>query len=180
MIYFSSVNCWSNRQIFMDEIHIDDWFVIYTYIYIHNTSKEICTRLLLWHYEIVNTSRLRQTDWHFANDISKYIFLNENYWISNNVSLKCVPYGPIDNVSSLVQVLAWHRIPIIWTNYILVYWCMYASLRLNEVIMTHILHASLLWLMCTTDLPYISYVATDNEPGQKARLGLASASKLSR
>ena len=45
----------------------------------------------------------------FANDIFKRIFLNENIRISNQISLKFVPYGPNDNTSALVQVMAWRR-----------------------------------------------------------------------
>ena len=45
----------------------------------------------------------------FADDIFKRIFLNENGWISNNISLKFVPEGPINNISALVQVTAWRR-----------------------------------------------------------------------
>ena len=41
-----------------------------------------------------------------ADDIFKCLFLNENFWISNNISLKCVPWGLID-MSSLVQIMPW-------------------------------------------------------------------------
>ena len=44
-----------------------------------------------------------------AHDISKRIFLNENIWISNEISLKYVPWGIIDNISELVQIMAWRR-----------------------------------------------------------------------
>ena len=36
----------------------------------------------------INTLRPRQNGRHFANDIFKYIFLNENVWISLKISLK--------------------------------------------------------------------------------------------
>ena len=39
--------------------------------------------------------------------VLKRIFLNENAWISIWISLKFVPKGPIDNKSTLVQVMAW-------------------------------------------------------------------------
>ena len=35
------------------------------------------------------------------------VFLNEN--VSIKISLNIVPYGPIDNKSVLVQIMAWHR-----------------------------------------------------------------------
>ena len=40
-----------------------------------------------------------------ADDIFKCIFLNENVWISIKISLKFVPYGPIDNMPSLGQIM---------------------------------------------------------------------------
>ena len=42
-----------------------------------------------------------------ADDISKSIFLNENIIILIQISPKCVHKGPIDNMSALVQVMAW-------------------------------------------------------------------------
>ena len=38
-----------------------------------------------------NPLRPRQSGRHFTEDIFKYIFLNENVWISMNISLKFVP-----------------------------------------------------------------------------------------
>ena len=57
----------------------------------------------------LNSLRPRQNGRHFANDILKCIFLNENVWIPNNISLKFVPKGPINNNPALVQVMAWRR-----------------------------------------------------------------------
>ena len=56
-----------------------------------------------------NTLRLRQKGRHFPDDIFKWIFLNENVWISINISLKFLPRGPINNIPTLVQVLAWRQ-----------------------------------------------------------------------
>ena len=42
-----------------------------------------------------------------ADDIFKHVFLNENIIISIQISLKFVPYSPVDNKSALVQVMAW-------------------------------------------------------------------------
>ena len=57
----------------------------------------------------VNTLRPRQNGWLFA-DVFECIFFNKNFWISNNISLKCVPQGLADNISSLVQIMAWRQI----------------------------------------------------------------------
>ena len=55
------------------------------------------------------TLRPRQNGRHFADDIYKCISLNENVWIQNNISLKFVRKGPINNIPALVQVMAWRR-----------------------------------------------------------------------
>ena len=44
-----------------------------------------------------------------ADDIFKCIFVNENDKIPIQISLKLVPWSPIDNKSALVQVMAWRR-----------------------------------------------------------------------
>ena len=46
---------------------------------------------------------------HFPDDNYQRIFLNENVWISINISQKFVPMGPIHNIPTLVQVMAWRR-----------------------------------------------------------------------
>ena len=51
----------------------------------------------------VNTLRPRQNGRHFADDIFKWIFLNENAWISIKISLEFVPKVPIDNIPALVR-----------------------------------------------------------------------------
>ena len=59
---------------------------------------------------IINTLRPRQNGRHFADDIFKCNFMNENVWIPIKISLKFVPEGPINNISALVQIMAWRRI----------------------------------------------------------------------
>ena len=59
--------------------------------------------------EWVNTLRPRQNGWHFADGISKCIFLNEDLWISINISLKFVPRGQIHNLPALIEIMAWRR-----------------------------------------------------------------------
>ena len=58
---------------------------------------------------IINTSRPRRIEQHFADDIFKSFFFNENVWISIKISLKFVPKGPINNIPALVQIMAWRR-----------------------------------------------------------------------
>ena len=57
----------------------------------------------------ISSLRPRQNGRHFPDDIFKWIFLNENVWISINISLKFVPMGPINNITTSVQVMAWRR-----------------------------------------------------------------------
>ena len=62
----------------------------------------------------------KQNGRHFTGDILKCIFLNENVWILNKISLKFVTKGPTNNNPALVQVMAWRRPgdkpqAIIWT-----------------------------------------------------------------
>ena len=57
----------------------------------------------------VNSSRPRQNGRHFADDTFKCIFLNGNVWIPIKISLKFVPKGRINNISALVQIMAWRR-----------------------------------------------------------------------
>ena len=53
------------------------------------------------------TLRPRQDGRHFTNEDFKCIFLNENVWISIDISLKLIHKGPIDNIPVLVQIMAW-------------------------------------------------------------------------
>ena len=55
---------------------------------------------------LFNTLRPRQNGRHFADDIFKCIFLNENIWILIQISLEFVPKGPINNFPALVQIMA--------------------------------------------------------------------------
>ena len=50
----------------------------------------------------------RQNGLHFPH-IFKCIFLNENVWIAMEISLNFVPKGPINNIPTMVQIMAWHR-----------------------------------------------------------------------
>ena len=56
-----------------------------------------------------NTLRPREIRRHFADDIFKCIFVNENLWIPIRNSLKFVPKGPINNILALVQTMARRR-----------------------------------------------------------------------
>ena len=58
----------------------------------------------------INSSPPEQNGRHFTNDILRCIFVNENFCILLEISLKFVPKVSIDNNPALVQIMAWHRI----------------------------------------------------------------------
>ena len=64
---------------------------------------------LIYMHVYINTLRPRQNGRRFADDTFKRIFLNENVRISNKISLKFAPKGPINNIPALVQIMAWRR-----------------------------------------------------------------------
>ena len=72
---------------------------------------------------LLKSSPPRQNGHHFADDIFKYIFMNEKFCILIRISLKFVPTeGPISNKS------ANRRQAIFWTNADPVHWHIYAAL----------------------------------------------------
>ena len=83
----------------------------------------------------VNTLRPRRNEQHFADDIFKRIFFNENVWILIKISLKFVPKGPIYSIPALVQIMAWRRSgdkPLFVPMMVSLPTHIYASLGLNE------------------------------------------------
>ena len=69
--------------------------------------------------QLFNSLRLRQNRRHFADDIFKCIFLNENASIAIEISLKFVPKGPINNIPVIGSdncLASSRRQAIIWTN----------------------------------------------------------------
>ena len=58
---------------------------------------------------LINTLRPKQNSRHFLDDIFKCIFLNENVWMSFELSLKFDPKGQINNIPTLVQIMACRR-----------------------------------------------------------------------
>ena len=51
-----------------------------------------------------------ETKWPpLPDDIFICIFLNEKVWVSLKILLKFVPKGPMNNIPSLFQIMAWRR-----------------------------------------------------------------------
>ena len=57
--------------------------------------------------QLFDSLRPRRNRLYFADDIFKCIFLNENVLILVKISLKFIPKCPINNISELVQIMAW-------------------------------------------------------------------------
>ena len=84
--------------------------------------------------EIRKTFKPRQNVCDFAAVMFKCIFLNENFDISIKRTLKFGPKGRIDNIPTLVQIMAARRPgekPLF--GLMMIYWRIYASLGLNEL-----------------------------------------------
>ena len=58
---------------------------------------------------VFNSSPLDKMAANLADDIFKYIFMNERFCISIRILLKFVSMGEIDNRTALVQAMAWRR-----------------------------------------------------------------------
>ena len=56
-----------------------------------------------------NTLSPSQNGHHFPDDLFKCIFLIEKIGISIKILLKLVPKCPINNMPTLVQIMAWHQ-----------------------------------------------------------------------
>ena len=94
---------------------------------------------IIWYmYKYIDTLRPRQNGRHFADDIFKCIFLNENFWLSNDISLNLCLFRVclINNViiGSDNGLAPTRRQAIIRTNNGLVYWRIYPSFGFNESI----------------------------------------------
>ena len=77
--------------------------------YLRQWWSSIMTHLCTSNPQGVNTLRPRQNGRHFADDIFKRIFFNENVWISIKISLKFVPKGPINIIPAMFWIMAWRR-----------------------------------------------------------------------
>ena len=85
------------------------WFKIQQFSMKIVFENVICKLVAILSMQIIHSLRPRQNRRHFADDIFKCPFFNKNVWISIKISLKFVPKGPINNIPSLVQIMAWRR-----------------------------------------------------------------------
>ena len=78
--------------------------------YLNQCWTSYITLYIVFRGQSVNTLRARQNGRHFANGIFKCIFLNENFWSLNKISVKYVAWGLIKDMTALLQIMAWCRI----------------------------------------------------------------------
>ena len=84
-------------------------FLMQFYARLHVICYVIVLFIFIPHSPLTPSLRLRRNRRHVADDIFKYIFLNENVWISIKVPLKFDPKGPNNNIPALVQIMDWRR-----------------------------------------------------------------------
>ena len=90
-----------------------------------NNKKPTDFRSFLNLVSVFNSSSSGQNGRLFADDVFKHIFLNENLRSSNKMSMKYIPWGPINNMPALAPG---RRQAIIWTNADLVHRRIYVAL----------------------------------------------------
>ena len=96
-----------------------------------HTNKHPCTEIeMLGFTPLLYAVKLTHWGQDKMATISQATVLNA-FSCMNTVEFY-VPYGLIDNMAALVQIIAWRQ-AIIWTNVGLFHWCIYASLGLNEL-----------------------------------------------
>ena len=62
-----------------------------------------------WSISISSVIEAEKNRRHYADDVFKCNFLNENGWTSIRISLKFVHKGTINNIPALVQIMAWRQ-----------------------------------------------------------------------
>ena len=82
-------------------------------IFLVYTGKLCCighdTLTVITRITILNSSHPGQNGHCFSDNIFKCISLNEQAWIWIKIPLKFVAKGPINNITVLVQIMAWRR-----------------------------------------------------------------------
>ena len=107
---------------------------------IWDTMTLLCNVTLMKTNAFFSTLMPRQNGRLFPDDVLKCIFSNKNVWVSIYIWLKFVPKGPINNIPTLVQTLAW---------------CWPGDKPLSESIMV-----SLLTHICSTRPQWVKHVST--------------------
>ena len=99
-----------NRNVHISVLNGAFWDLEQVHSWICETAlllNSIMMSQLITCWILFNTLRLRRNGCHFADNLFKCIFLNENVWIPIKISLKFAPKGPINNFTALVRIMAW-------------------------------------------------------------------------
>ena len=94
-------------------------------------------------FQLISPWKKWQNGRHFADDSLRWIFVNERFYVSVKIPLKCASRDPINNSPALVLVMAWGQ-AIIWTNAVPIPWRIYAALGRDGLNKTHTSHVKLL------------------------------------
>ena len=90
-------------QLYCESVYIDDVGPCSSSL-LHSGQYDVITM------EADHTAYIGLNHWrpdkNFPDDIFKWIFLNENIWISIKNSFKFVPKGLIANIPALIQIMA--------------------------------------------------------------------------
>ena len=98
-------NSSTTGDIFSTEISGTNVSVIESKYYDFHSRNAVLFRL-----QCVNSYLRGQNGHHVADDIFLFILINLKFCVSIPILLKFITKGPIDNKSTLVQVMAWCRI----------------------------------------------------------------------
>ena len=79
------------------------WAIFYVAFLIFPTFVIIMLFVISSEHVLINILRLRQNGGHFADNIFKYIFLNENVRIWMKISLKFVPKWTIHYIYVIIS-----------------------------------------------------------------------------
>ena len=83
-------------------------YCLFLFIFVSIFVLNVCAILRNKNLLNINTLRRRQEGSQFLG-IFKCILLNENIWISIEISPKLVSKGPINYIPALVQIMSWRR-----------------------------------------------------------------------
>ena len=81
-----------------------EWKIVVTWFFMFFFKMTIFSN-----YLVLKTLRPKQNGYHFADETSTYISVNQNIWILIKISLKFIYRGPINDIPALVKIMAWRR-----------------------------------------------------------------------
>ena len=120
------ISFWTDSQVVSDLRHLN--VHVMSSMQRHDSLYNTCLD--------INTLGLKQNNRHIVDNIFKCIFLNENVWLSIEISLTFVPREQLTILHHWFR--QWFGTYQVTSHYLhqwwLVYWCIYASLSLNELI----------------------------------------------